>query len=186
MRFTDPSDSFGAAEYPLLPLLPKVKLRFLEVGGMRHSQNSNDRRGSVNASHSFSISSKRHPNCYSQSASDVTGCQVKDLVSPRTQNPARATANEAAQKGQTGREAATRPVDNHRRLFREASDQPMSRGATPRGVALRRLGGTFFSSPLPQKYPNRDLPLAASRCSIEVAYQAADASLRSRAERARR
>ena len=38
---------------------------------------------------------------------------------------------------------------------------------------------TLFCGAVQQKYPNRDLPHVPSRCSIELAYEAADASLRS-------
>lgn len=37
---------------------------------------------------------------------------------------------------------------------------------------------TLFCREVQQKYPNRDLPHVPSRCSIELAYEAADASLR--------
>jgi hypothetical protein len=37
---------------------------------------------------------------------------------------------------------------------------------------------TLFCCAVQQKYPNPDLPHASSRCSIELAYEAADASLR--------
>jgi len=42
-----------------------------------------------------------------------------------------------------------------------------------------RLPITLFCGGILQKYPNRDLPLVLTRCSIELAYEAADASLRS-------
>jgi hypothetical protein len=84
---------------------------------------------------------------------------------------------------QAGWVTAAGPVAIGRRpLFREASDLSESRGATPRGSGASAFGSIFGSdfrhlALFVRKYPKGDLPRLPSRCTIKLAYQAADASL---------
>src|SRR3954451_3195298 len=113
----------------------------------------------------------------------------KDQQHESTQNPARDTAKKRPLQGIPGRVFAEGGHDPPH-LFERPVTNPKAEAPLHGGVALWRYG-LFFAvmgslaaghhrfSPVPRKSQKADLPLRPSRCSIGVACQAADASLRS-------
>jgi hypothetical protein len=129
---------------------------------------------------------ERNGDCYREGASDVRAAWRKPASQNHTRRPARATANERPSKGisQPGSLQMERRTEPPPLRCWEASDQQMHSEAPPlTGWRLLRksLGDQRGGQPAPWVMLQEGfsvkphLPREGLRCSIRVAYHAADA-----------